>query len=139
MNGIENIIERISAQSAAECDEIAQNALEECERVRADYAKMEQDEYWKRLAAGAKEAEQRLEQLNNLADQESKKQVLLTQREMADAAFDLAARKLLELPAGEYSALLESLGIDGDCDAYALVARYKEELMPDVMVSLFNQ
>lgn len=138
MNGIEGIIEYIKLQSAAECEAITAEAAQECERIRTEYARTEQDEYWKYLGIGAKETEQRLAQLNDLAEQEAKKQVFITQQEMVEAAFTLAAGKINELPGEEYSGLLEKLGVESDCGAEALVGRYKEELYAEVMAALFD-
>ena len=102
MNGIEKILAHIQAESDAECEEIERAAAEECDRIRAEYAKSEQEEYLKLLEAGTKEAERRLERLGSLAALESKKHVLMTQQEMVTEAFEYAAKKLLALPEGEY-------------------------------------
>ena len=109
MNGIEKILEHISSESASECAAIAKDAAEECERVRAEYAKAEQDQYWELVNDGTKEAERRLERLNSLAALESKKHVLATQQDMIVAAFDLAATKILGLPGPEYVEFLAKL------------------------------
>ena len=109
MNGIENILAYIKTQSKEECMEIEREASEECERIRAEYAKLEQEEYRKLLNDGAKEAESRLERLNSLAMLESKKHVLMTQQEMVAMVFEHAVQKLLDLPVAEYTALLAKL------------------------------
>ena len=109
MNGIEKIVEHIRAQSVAECEEIAKGADEECARVRAKYAQAEQDEYWKLVAFGKRELDLRIERLGSLAALEAKKQVLTMQKEMMAAAFELAAKKLLNLPEWEYIALFARL------------------------------
>ena len=109
MNGIDRILEHISSESEAECGAIAQSAAEECERIRQEYSKAEQDQYWELIDSGTKEAERRLERINSLAALESKKHVLATQQEMIVAAFDLAAAKLLELPEPEYIEFLAKL------------------------------
>ena len=109
MNGIEKILEHISSESASECAAIANDAAEECERVRAEYAKAEQDQYWAMVNDGTKEAERRLERLTSLAALESKKHVLATQQDMIVAAFELAAKKLVELPQAEYIEFLAKL------------------------------
>ena len=109
MNGIEKIIEHIKAKSAAECQAISKSAEDECARIRAEYKQAEQDEYWKAMGAGTKEAERRLERLNSLAALESKKKVLATQQEMIAEAFEHAAKKLLSLPETEYIAFLAKL------------------------------
>ena len=109
MNGIDKIIGHINSESASECDSIAKTAAEECDQIRADYAKAEQDQYWQLINEGTKDAERRLERLNSLAALESKKHVLATQQELIVAAFDLAAKKLLELPRQEYVTFLAKL------------------------------
>lgn len=138
MNGIDGMVSRIRADSEARCDEIARKAAEECESIRIDYAQTEQDEYWRFLSASAKEMEQRMEQLNDLASQESKKQIHATQQELLDAAFDLAVEKLLELPGEKYLEILAGLNIESDCTASDLVGRSKERLSPLVMEALFD-
>ena len=102
MNGIEKILAHIKSESEAECAEIERAAAEECERIRSEYAKTEQDEYRKLMDAGASEADRLLERLGSLAALESKKHVLATQQEMVSEAFECAAKKLLELPKNEY-------------------------------------
>ena len=138
MNGLEKIIEYIKADSDAQCAEIERDAAAECERVRSEYAKKEQDEYWKYLGVGAKEAEQRLAQLNELADHESKRQIILTQQEMVDAAFSLAAAKLTELPENEYIELLAKYGADPELSAEDFIAQFREDMTSDVRAALFD-
>ena len=106
MNGIEKILDHIKAESDAQCEEIERAAAEERERIAADYADKERDEYRKLLDAGANEAQRRLERLNSIAALESKKHVLMTQQEMVTVAFEQAANKLLELPKSEYVSFL---------------------------------
>ena len=102
MNGIEKILAHIKSESDAECEAINVSAAEECDRIRDEYTKTGQDEYRKLVDAGTKEAERRLERLNNLAVLESKKHVLMTQQEMVAEAFENAAKILLDLPDSEY-------------------------------------
>ena len=102
MNGIEKILEHIKSESGAECEAIRRAAAEECDRIDAEYAAAEQDEYKKLLNAGTSEAQRRLERLSSLAALESKKHVLATQQEMVAEAFEYAAKKLLELPDSDY-------------------------------------
>jgi len=109
MNGIEKILEHISSESAAECAAIEKSAVEECERIRAEYARAEQDEYWELINSGTKEAERRLQRMGSLAALESKKLVLATQQEMIAAAFELAVKQILELPERDYVDFLAKL------------------------------
>ena len=106
MNGIEKILAHIKAESDAECEAIKREAAAECKRIREEYAGTEQEEYRKLVSEGTADAERRLERLNNLAVLESKRHVLMTQQEMVTAAFEYAAKTLLELPEQEYVAFL---------------------------------
>ncbi|MDR3278478.1 MAG: hypothetical protein LBT12_06865, partial [Oscillospiraceae bacterium] len=112
MNGIQKIIDRIAADSAAECAAIAAEADARREELKAEYSQAEQDTYWKLINTGAKETEQRLERLGSVASLEAKKQVLATKQEMVLAAFDRAAQLLSELPDDKYIPLLSRLAAD---------------------------
>jgi len=109
MNGIEKIIEHIKAESTAECQAISKSAEDECSRIQAEFKQAEQDEYWKAMTAGKKEADLRLERLNSLAALESKKKILVTQQQMIAETFEFAAKKILNLPETEYITLLAKL------------------------------
>jgi len=138
MNGLAKIIEYIRMESDAECKEVTKKAVAECERIRAEFSKKEQDEYWVSINAGTKETEQRLEQLKTLAAMEAQKKLLSTQQEMLDKAFSLAAEKLQELPAKEYKELLKRLEMSADSSAEDIVLRYKHVLKPSVISALFD-
>ena len=112
MNGIEKIIEFIKSESAAECEAIEAAAVTECGRIREKYAKSEQDEYWRILNTGTKDAELRLKRLNGLARLQAKKRILATQQEMISHAFNLAVERLLQLSDSEYIDLLARLARD---------------------------
>jgi len=138
MNGIEKLIDRIRKDSDAECVEIAKNAAEECERLSAEYSRREQEEYWKTINAGTKEAEQRLQQLNDLAALESKKKIRANQDEMLNEAFALAAKKLSQLPEQEYNKILKKHGIEDNYSPDDLVDVYKQVLSLAVLAVLFD-
>jgi len=138
MIGIEKILDYINAEANAECEEISRNAAAECSRIRSDYSRLEQDEYWKSINAGSKETEQRHEQLKNLAAMEAKKMLLSTQQEMVDEAFILAAKKLSELPKREYSKLCSRLAVSPNFSAEAIVEQYRAELSLKIVSVLFD-
>ena len=138
MNELEKVLNHIKSQAHAQCEEIAENALSECEAARSRYAQEEQDEYWKFLGIATKEAEERLIKLGELAKSEAQKKLNETRREMADAAFDLAARKFAAVPEEQYLMLLAKLNLKPDFTADALVLRYKELLFPEVESLLFD-
>jgi V/A-type H+-transporting ATPase subunit E len=112
MTGVEKIIKHIASAAAAECEKIADSAVIECDRIRAEYAKVHQEEYTKIINTGKKDIERRLERLSNLAELESKKQILTVQQEMLDKVFALAVNKLLELPPNVYISFLAKLACD---------------------------
>ena len=138
MNELEKVLTHIRALSHAQCEEVARSTLAECECARSRYAQEEQDEYWRFLGAATKEAEERLIKLGDLAKSEAQKKLFSTRREMVDAAFDLAARKLAALPAGDYRLLLKKLNLKPDFTPESLAHRYKELLLPAVEALLFD-
>jgi vacuolar-type H+-ATPase subunit E/Vma4 len=138
MKGIENLISYINSKSDAQCAEIARLAAEDCSRIRAKYSRTEQDEYWKYIDHGSKEAEHRLEQLNALAGQEAGKQIHATQQEMAGKAFRLAAQKLQDIPEDEFAALVKRLKLDPKSNADEVVDKFRNILSPVVMSVLFE-
>jgi len=138
MDGIEKIIAYINSEFEEECAEISRCATEDCERIRADSARLEQEEYWKYINAGSKETELRLARLTDLAAMEARKQLLLTQQEMVDAAFSLASKKLLELPGHEYARLLKKHAVGADCGAEEIVELYRKELSLKIVSALFE-
>ena len=138
MNELEKVINHIKAQSLTQCEETAQKGVLKCEEARKLYAKKEQDEYWKFLGAAMKDAEERLAKLGELARKEADKKLQETRREMADAAFDLAAEKISELTESEYRQLLQTLNLSHDFTPHAIVDRYKELLRPSVESVMFD-
>ena len=136
--GLEKILEHIAAASEAECEEIARNAAQECERVRADYSRIEQDKYWKYIDAGTKEAKAHGEQLSAHAEAVAGNQIHATQQELVEEAFALAAKKLGELPDSEFSSLLSRLKLKPGSNAADVVAKFKNQLTPDLKAMLFD-
>jgi len=138
MNNIEKILEYIKSQTITECEEISKAAEDECERIRTEFARKEQDEYWKSIDIGTKETEKRLENLKELAAAEAKKQIDSLHNEMLDEAFTLAARVLSELPHDDYDKLLKRLGFEADCSPDIVVEQYRTEMGLAVMSALFE-
>jgi len=138
MNGIEKLIAHISGQADEECAEIARQAADECSRIKAEYSRVEQDEYWKFIDAGSKETERRMLKLKALAQAEADKQIEATRREMVDEAFALAAKKLREAREAGRTGPLSGprQGSAGTTDE--LVAKYRNLLAPGVASILFD-
>ena len=138
MNELDKVIKYIRVNSNEECEDIARKAVVECDDIRSRYAKKEQDEYWKFLGKATSEAEQRLIQLGELANKEAQKKLNSTRKEMCDIAFNLAAQKLASLEADEFKQLLNRLNLKSNFTPEAVVARYKELLLPSVESILFE-
>ena len=138
MNELDKVIKYIRVISNEECEDIARKAVVECDDIRSRYAKKEQDEYWKFLGKATNEAEQRLIQLGELANKEAQKKLNSTRKEMSDIAFNLAAQKLASLDADEFERLLKRLNLKSNFTPEAVVARYKELLLPSVESILFE-
>ena len=138
MNELDKVIKYIRVSSNEECEDIARKAVVECDDIRGRYAKKEQDEYWKFLSKATNEAEQRLIQLGELANKEAQKKLSSTRKEMSDIAFNLAAQKLASLEADEFKRLLKRLNLKPNFTPEAVVARYKELLLPTVESILFE-
>jgi len=138
MNGLENIVGVILSDADRECAEISDKASRDCDLIKAEYSKMEQGEYWTLINDGTKVAQQRLESLNSLAVTESRKQVALMQQEMADEAFELAAKKISDFSGSEFSALVKKLGLAPDVSARDIVFMHKDRLNSKVLAFLFD-
>lgn len=111
MNGIEKIIDRISGDAQAEIDAILEEARAEAAQITAKYeaqAKEEADEILKRGSAAAAEREERLA---SMAQMEGRKAELAAKQEVIEEAFELALKKLLELPEERYVNLLADLAV----------------------------
>ena len=109
MNGIENIIAKISDECKAEVDSIGADAEAKIAEIRASCEKKAQDEYSAIVAKGISDAETRVKRLDNVAQLDSKKTVLAAKQELIDLAFSRAAEMAAELPENEYVAFLASL------------------------------
>jgi V/A-type H+-transporting ATPase subunit E len=138
MNGIEKLIRHIRSEADEKCAEIANNAAEQCTHIRAEYARIEQEAYWKCIDAGTKETELRMERLRSLAEVEANKQILAMQDEMVSEAFALAAKKLRELPSDEYAAILKRLGMGAGSSVSDVIENYRSVLSPEVTSVLFS-
>jgi len=138
MNGLDIILDHIKFASEAECEEILQESGEECRRRRAVYSKTEQDEYWKFIDTGTREAQRRGQQLTALAEEEANKQILATQRELVDEAFALAAKKLLEVDDAVYRKLLSKLKLKPGSGPQDVISKIRDQYKPGVSSALFD-
>lgn len=111
MNGIEKIIDRISGDAQREVDDVLAQAKAQAAEITAKYqaqAKAEADDI---LARGEKAAAERGERLASVAQLECRKEVLRAKQEVVEEAFQLAMKKLTELPQEKCVALLADLAV----------------------------
>lgn len=122
MSGIDNIIEKITAQAQSEIDEILANANAEAEAILKD-AKTQAEALSLKLSAEAeKTAQNEKSRIISMADSQSRKLRLSDKQALIDECFALAQKKLTEMPKDEYIALL--------CDMIlSQVTSGKEEIM----------
>ena len=109
MNGIEKITARIEEDGRAENEALLAQARAEAADITAKYqaqAKAAADEV---LAQGRAAAGDRGRHLDSMAQMECRKAVLCAKQDVIEEAFQLAHKKLLELPREQYVALLAEL------------------------------
>ena len=111
MDGIEKIIDRISGDAQREVDDVLAQARAEADKILSQYQAQAQAEADDILARGQKAAVERGERLASVAQLECRKDVLRAKQEVIDEAFQLALKKLAQLPQEEYVALLSDLAV----------------------------
>lgn len=112
MNGIEKITDRIRVEAEAECKAIADEANAKCEEIKASYDQQAQEEYWRIIKKGARDAEMHVEHLGSVAQLEAKKQVLATKQDMVARAFNRAIELISSLPENQYVPFLARLAAE---------------------------
>ena len=138
MQELEKILQHIKTESEHECKAIAQKANNDCENIRKEYSKREQDEYWAFVNKGSKEIENRSRQLMELSAEQAKKMINDTQQDMLDRVLSLTAKKLSALPTRTYNEILTKLGIEHGLKPEFLVEQFREDLTPSVTSALFD-
>ena len=138
MQHFEKILDYIKHESDKECKKIALNATRECQRIEAEYAKKEQDAYWEYVNQGAKEIEERVSKLSEMANEQANKMLEATRQDMLDEVLELTTKKLSSLPTQNYNELLKKLNVEEGCRPEYLVHRYRDELAPTVISALFD-
>ena len=112
MNGIEKITERIAAQSDADVKALMDRANAQAKAIYDGYQAAADQDYADTLKKGESDAAQRVERLGSVAQLEARKLQLKTKQEMLAEAYDLAYKKLLELPEDQYAQLLTRLAVN---------------------------
>ena len=111
MNGIEKITARISADADQEITRLKAQAQQQADEILANsqaQADALTDEILKR---GRKAAEERLERLQSAAQMETRKLKLAAKQEVLGETFELALKRLCDMPDDQYIQLLTKLAV----------------------------
>ena len=111
MNGIEKITARIEADALNTAAGIRESAAAEAEEIKNAFLKEAESVKKGILERGAVKAKEREEGLISLAQMETKKMVLAAKQEVMDAAFEMAAEKLRNMPKADKLAKLTELAL----------------------------
>lgn len=111
MNGIEKITGQIDADVQKEIDAALDQARAQAREIEARYESQAQTQAEAIRRKGEQDAALRQERLVDVARLEARKTILAAKQDMVGQAFDLALKKLLELPDQEYIALLAKLAV----------------------------
>lgn len=111
MNGIEKITGQIDADVQKEIDAALDQARAQAQEIEARYASQAEAQAESIRRKGEQDAALRQERLVDVAKLEARKALLAAKQDMVGQAFDLALKKLLELPDQEYIALLAKLAV----------------------------
>ena len=111
MNGIEKITGQIDADVQKEIDAALDQARAQAQEIEARYESQAQTQAEAIRRKGEQDAALRQERLVDVARLEARKTLLAAKQDMVGQAFDLALKKLLELPDQEYIALLAKLAV----------------------------
>ena len=109
MNGIEKITARIEEDGRAENEALLAEARAQAADIAAKYQAEAQAAADEALEQGRREAGERQRRMESAAQMECRKAVLCAKQDVIEEAFQLAHRKLLELPREQYVALLAEL------------------------------
>ena len=137
MTGIEKITGRIEADARAEAANITAEAKAKCAEIRAEYEKKAEDAYWETLRSGVKECEDRADRLGRLAGMEARKSTLNLKQTMVGEAFDLAVKKICEMPQGDYVTVMAKLAAKAASgrEAVAFNASDRERCGADIVAA----
>lgn len=111
MNGIENIINRITEDAEKESKEILARAQHEAGGIRESFAQLAKNEASEIVAKGKKLADERTVRLSGVAQLEARKMMLKTKQQLIEIAFKEAIKKLESLEGDEYVETLATLAV----------------------------
>lgn len=112
MKGTEKIIAHIQADAKAQADAILAQAEQQCASIREDYDKKAKEVYGEKIRRGVKDCQDGADSVERIARMEARKSVLSLKQEMVSKSFDLACKKIVELPEKQYIELLTKLAAE---------------------------
>lgn len=131
MKGTEKIIAHILADAKEQSDAILAQAEQQCATIRAEFDEKAKAAYTERVRKGVADCQDRVDSMDRIARMEAKKGLLALKQQKVSESFDLAAKKIVELPAEQYTAFLAKLAarasVTGD-EEIVLNARDRESI-----------
>lgn len=111
MKGLDKIIERIETESGAECSAVAEAALAETERIKAEYEAKAADAEAEIAERTEREAEAVITRAKSSAAMTRRSVISGERSKNVERAYDKAKESLLSLPRDKYAALLTRLAV----------------------------
>ena len=108
MNGIDRITDRIEADAREQAKAIIAEAEAKCAEIRKENEKKAQER--------TKDCESGLERRKSAAEMDAKKSVLALKQDCVAEAFDMAKRRLADMPEDSYVGFLASLAASAAAD-----------------------
>lgn len=109
MDGINKIVDRISAETNDEIKAMKAVTEEKCKEILSNYDKIADEEYKKIIEAGQKDCELQVQRLNSAAAMEAKKNMLAMKQQEVDKVLEEAKHMICKLPETDYVAFLAKL------------------------------
>lgn len=116
MNGIDRITGRIEADAREQAKAIIAEAEAKCAEIRKENEKKAQERYLQLIRNGTKDCENGLERRKSAAEMDAKKSVLALKQDCVAEAFDMAKRRLADMPEDSYVGFLASLAASAAAD-----------------------
>ena len=116
MNGIDRITDRIEADAREQAKAIIAEAEAKCAEIRKENEKKAQERYLQLIRNGTKDCESGLERRKSAAEMDAKKSVLALKQDYVAEAFDMAKRRLADMPEDSYVGFLASLAASAAAD-----------------------
>lgn len=112
MKGTEKIIAHIMADAQSEADAILSQAGQQCEEIRATYARRAEEAYGEKIRAGVKACQEQVDSRERIVKMELRKDTLALKQEMVSKGFERARELIAQLPSDKMSDFLARLAAD---------------------------